>query len=127
LFYIGRWDALRAYVAPRFVYSRDSGTFEYTSERFVVDPSPGTPFGLLRSVTVTTTTKRTFTGKSGSGLFGASYSLHKRFSVFGEVGFGYATSGLSSTSTAERDIEISIGYRSHGWSTRTGAGVVFYF
>jgi hypothetical protein len=126
LFYIGKWDALRAYVAPRFVYSRNSGTFEYTSERFV-NPSPGAPFGPLIPVMVTTTTKRTFTGKSGSGLFGASYSLHQRFSVFGEVGFGYETSDMSSTSTPERDIDFSIGFKSHGWSTRTGVGVIFYF
>lgn len=127
LFYIGKWGALRAYVAPRFVYSRDRGTFEFTSERFVVNPGSGTPFGPLTPVLVTTTTRRTLTGKSGSGLFGASYSLHERFSAFGEVGFGYETLGVSSTSTPQQFVDVSIGFKSHRWSTRTGAGVIFYF
>jgi hypothetical protein len=127
LFYIGQWAALRAYVAPRFVYSRDRGTFEFTSERFVVNPSLTAPFGPLTPVMVTTTTRRTLTGKSGSDLFGASYSLHERFSVFGEVGFGYERIGVSSTSTPQQSVDVSIGYKAHDWSTRTGAGVVFYF
>ena len=125
MFYVGKWDALRAYVAPRFLYSRTRSTSEYTSERFVV---PTTPFAPLTPVLVTTTTKSTGTSKSGTGLFGASYSLHERFSVFGEVGFGYTTSGSSSTSTPERALDISVlGGASHGWSTRTGVGVIFYF
>jgi hypothetical protein len=128
LFYVGKWDALRAYVAPRFVYTRSSGTSEYTSEPFVVNPSFGTAYGPLTPVTVTTKTESTLTSKSGMGLFGASYSLHERFTVFGEVGFGYSTSGSKSTSTPEPDLDILVsGGGSHGWSTRTGAGVIFYF
>ncbi len=125
LFYLGKWDALRAYVAPRVQYSRTRTTSEYTSERFVGPPSLSTP---LTPVVVTTTTKSTGTSKSGTGLFGASYSLHERFSVFGEVGFGYTTSGSSSTSSPAQAFDISTsGGGSHGWSTRTGVGVIFYF
>jgi len=125
LFYIGKWDALRTYVAPRFVYSRNSATSESTSERFI---PPTTPFSPSTPVVITTTTKSIGTSKSGAGLFGAAYSLHEHFGVFGEVGFGYTTSGSSSTSTPARDFDISLlGGRSHGWSARTGVGVVFYF
>jgi hypothetical protein len=124
LFYVGKWDALRAYVAPRFVYSRASGTSEYTSQRFF---GPITPVSPLTPVVITTTTESTLTSKSGAGLFGAAYSLHERFSVFGEVGFGYTTSASRSKSTPEPDFDISTPGRTHGWSTRTGAGVIFYF
>jgi predicted porin len=62
------------------------------------------------------------------GLFGAEYSLHKRFSVFGEVGFGYTTSSSKSKSSPPSPIDDLIaGGSAHGWSTRTGAGVIFYF
>ena len=123
LFYIGKWDALRAYVAPRFVYAIDKNTSEFTTERFVVNPGPSF---VLTPMTVTTTSRRTLTGKSASGLFGASYSLHKRFSVFGEAGFGYETLGLSSTSTPSQEIELG-GYNARTWNTRTAAGAIFYF
>ena len=82
LFYFWKWDALRAYVAPRFTYSRLHGSSERTSQSISFPP--------LSTVTTTTTTETTLTTESYVGLFGAQYSLHKRFSAFGEVGFGYS-------------------------------------
>lgn len=121
LFYCWKWDALRAYVAPRFTYSRLSGSSERTSESISL-----TNFSVV-TTTTTTTTETTITTKSASGLFGAQYSLHKRFSAFGEVGFGYSTSESSGKTTPPPAFDISLNPSTHGWGTRTGAGVIFYF
>jgi hypothetical protein len=82
LLYVGKWDALRTYVAPRFVYSRRSGRTEVSGESLSLTPS-----GVTTTITQTIT-ESTTTSKSAMGLFGATYSLHPHFSVFGEVGFG---------------------------------------
>jgi len=56
----------------------------------------------------------------GAGAFGAQYSLHDRFTVFGEVGVG--------TSFSSQKIGISGGRsETRVVSTRTRVGVVFYF
>ena len=119
LFYCWKWDALRAYVAPRFTYSRLEGSSERTSETI--------SFPTSSLVTTTTRTETTITTTSGAGLFGAQYSLHKRFSAFGEVGFGYGSSQSSARTTPLPTFDISLNPSTHGWSTRTGAGVIFYF
>jgi hypothetical protein len=119
LFYCWKWDALRAYVAPRFTYSRLAGSSERTNQSIT--------FPTLTPVTTTTTTETTITTASGTGLFGAQYLLHKRFSAFGEVGFGYSRSQSSSTTSPPPTFDISITPSTHGWGTRTGAGVIFYF
>jgi hypothetical protein len=107
-------------VAPRFTYSRLAGSSERTSESFSL-----INFSVV--TTTTTTTETTITTKSATGLFGAQYSLHKRFSAFGEVGFGYSTSRSSGKTTPPPTFEISLNPSTHGWGTRTGAGVIFYF
>jgi hypothetical protein len=119
LFYCWKWDALRAYVAPRFTYSRLEGSSERTSETI--------SFPSLSPVTTTTRTETTITTTSSAGLFGAQYSLHRRFSAFGEVGFGYSSTRSSARTTPPPTFDISINPSAHGWSTRTGAGVIFYF
>jgi hypothetical protein len=101
LFYLNQWDGLRTYVAPRF---------SYLKARSSVDV--GGPFGgdsTLRSSSYAIT-----------GLFGAQYSLHRRFSVFGEVGLGFTDQ--DSTSSV-----LTIRSSSNTWGTRTGVGVLFYF
>src|SRR6185369_3693080 len=60
LFYSSLTDNLRTYVAPRFSYGRTSGN---------------------SSNTESTTDVYTF-----AGMFGAHYSLSRRFAAFGEVG-----------------------------------------
>jgi hypothetical protein len=57
-----------------------------------------------------------------AGFFGAQYALSDRFGVFGEVGFGYNWQTFEASSSF-LDTET----KSHGWSTRTGVGVVLYF
>ena len=58
---------------------------------------------------------------------GLSYSLHKRFSAFGEVGYGYSRTQSSSKTSPPPTFDISLNPSSHSWGTRTGAGVIFYF
>jgi hypothetical protein len=115
LFYFGEWDKLRAYASPRYTYARltsDSGS------TFSTD---------IRNSAYTVT-----------GSFGAQYQLHRRFAVFGETGFGYTHTRTTFSSSLLVTI-IPVGPNvpapvtqstetiSHNWSTRTGAGVIFYF
>ena len=98
LFYVQRWDKLRAYLSPRYSYSRSSGT------------SGDSIFG--QASKTTSSTHAVF------GFIGAEYALHERFSVFGEVGGGYMRGKTSGAATR---------LLSNAWGTRTGAGVTFYF
>jgi len=115
LFYFGQWDKLRAYVSPRYTYSRltaDSGS------------------------TFSTDTRNS--AYSVTGSFGAQYQFHRRFAAFGETGFGYTHTRSSFTSVLllqvipvapniPAPVTQSAETNSHSWSTRTGAGVIFYF
>src|SRR5262245_10452498 len=72
LIYFGTWDAVRAYVSPRFTYSRSSTSM-----------NPGST--VLPSVTTDTTGNAYAT----TGSFGAQGSLGRHFGVFGEIGAGF--------------------------------------
>jgi hypothetical protein len=98
LFYVRKWDSLRAYVSPRFGYQRSS---------FMFSGSPSSP---------STTTY------SGSGSFGAEYQLHRRFAMFAETGLAY--SRANSTDTAPG---VPLTTSSHNWGTRAGVGGILYF
>ena len=101
LFYVGEWDALRTYIAPRFIYSRATSSVDSS---FFGDGND------LKSEGITI-----------NGLFGAEYSLHRRFSVFGEVGAGFSSSETRSSTPIEGRTESS------SFGARTGVGVIFYF
>lgn len=112
LFYVAAWDHVRGYVSPRFAYGHA------TSE------SVGTIGITLKSATYNVV-----------GSFGAQYTPHKRFAVFGETGFGYSRS-TTSTTTVIVPVVLPPGLvparsttnsTSTGFSTRTGVGVIFYF
>ena len=105
LLYFWKWDALRAYVAPRFTYSRLDGSSERTTQSLA--------FPSLSTITTTTTTETTLTTESYVGLFGAQDSLHKRFSAFGEVGFGYSRTQSSSKTSPPPTFDISLNPSSH--------------
>ena len=100
LFYLQRWDELSTYLSPRFAYSRSTAT---SSTSFFQN-------------TPTTSRSNVY---NGSLSFGAQYALGRRFSAFGEVGFGLTDTRASSATGSSSDGRI--------WSTRTGAGVIFYF
>jgi hypothetical protein len=99
LFYLGKWESLSAYLSPRFTYSR------LRLDGF----SAGFPDNESKTY-------------AWSGSFGTQYALHRKFSVFGEVGVAYSHSDEQFGSTlAVTDSNTDT------WSTRTGVGVLFYF
>lgn len=100
LFYSSLTDNLRTYVAPRFSYARTSGD---------------------SNVTESTTDVYSF-----AGMFGAQYSLGRRFAAFGEVGLSYARqNGLATTTIGP--LTNTITNHGNAIGTRTGVGVVLYF
>ena len=99
LLYVGRWDKLRAYVTPGYAYRRTGG-------------SNDSVFPAVGSTTVS--------GHNFQGSFGAQYSLHEKFSMFGEAGLRYLAQQTRSTfSNGGTD------FRSFG--SRGAVGVIFYF
>jgi hypothetical protein len=99
LIYIGEPDKLRTYVSPRYVFTRSEITIE-------------SPFG--------TRSENINNSHSLIVSFGAQYALHERFSVFGEV-------GVASTFDRRKSGQTPIRAETTTVSTRTGAGIVFYF
>jgi hypothetical protein len=122
LIYVRRWDALRAYVSPRFSYARTSTSASTLSN--------------------TSSSESKASSWQTSGSFGAQYSLGRHFGVFGEIGLGYATSTTTSTSTLTTGLTtfingvattssrvqlVTSSSHANTLSTRSGAGVIFYF
>jgi hypothetical protein len=108
LLYLAKGEALRAYVAPRFAYSRATAS----SDR---DLPIQIPVPLLTGSTTSTYTV--------SGSIGAQYSIARRFGVFGEVGLAYGRSTLSASpalSAAGEPTNRTVGIRS-------GVGVILFF
>lgn len=99
LFYSAAHDNLRTYVSPRLICTRTHGDSD---------------------ITTTTATSYSF-----AGMFGAQYSLGRRFGVFGEIGVGYARQTGSTTTELIGLTRVSSHSDSIG--TRTGVGVVLYF
>ena len=96
---MGRWDKLQAYVTPGYAYRRTGG-------------SNDSVFPEVGSTTVS--------GHTFQGSFGAQYSLHDKFSVFGEAGLRYFTQQTRSTFS-----NGGVDFRSFG--SRGAVGVIFYF
>jgi hypothetical protein len=113
LFYMAKWEHVRAYVSPRFSYGHASS-----------DSTGTIGIGLKNST------------YNVVGSFGVQYTPHKRFAVFGETGVGYSRS-TSSTTTVIIPIVLPPGLdlptrptttsTLTGFNTRTGVGVIFYF
>lgn len=100
LFYSPVTDNLRTYLAPRFSYARTTGD--------------------------TNTTESTTDVYSIAGMFGAQYSLGRRFAAFGEVGLGYSRQSGSSMTTIG-PVTTRVTNHGNAVATRTGAGVILYF
>ena len=97
LVYVRRWDALRAYVSPRFTYSKETET---------INPS------------VLPSTSPTLHGYSVSGSFGAQYSLVRHFGVFGEIGLEFTSAGNTLTPITDHSRTIA---------TVGAVGAIFFF
>jgi opacity protein-like surface antigen len=100
LVYVGRWDNVRAYVSPGYSYSRLDGS--------------------INSSILPTTDTSTQTGHTFKASFGAQYSLHERFSVFGEAGLESVIRRIDSDRSPVETESTTFG-------SRTAVGVVFYF
>jgi hypothetical protein len=99
LIYIGDPDKLRLYVSPRYIYLHQKLTID-------------SPFG--------TSTGTSLNSHTLVGSFGAQYSLHERFTVFGEVGVGAAFDRREAGLTPVRGKSTAVNLRS-------GVGVALYF
>ena len=97
LFYVARWDMTRAYVVPRYAYSRTTTTIEG-------------PFAVLGD--------STGNAHDVSVSFGAQHTLGDRFAIYGELGLAYER-GTSEITTSE--------LRRSAFGTRSGVGIVLYF
>jgi hypothetical protein len=117
LFYVGKWDALRAYVSPQLAYARASGD---STSSDILPVIPGLP-ALAATPTVSTTVS-TYTV---TGSVGAEYSLARRFAVFGEVGYGYSRASSSSSSSSV--LSTALHQTTNATGTRTAVGVILYF
>jgi len=116
LFYLHRWDGLRTYVSPRFAYARTTTSATTSS--------------------ATSTSESTASSYLVSGAFGAQYALGRHFGLFGEVGFGYTrisadvtstlTIGSFGTQTTTTQM-LRSSATSNTLTTRSGAGVIFFF
>lgn len=99
LFFSPLRDNLKLYFAPRFGYSRTSGSSDVTES--------------------------TADNYSIGGMFGGHYALGRRFAVFGEAGFQYSHVESSVTSSALPALHTTS--TSDAVGTRTAVGVVIYF
>jgi hypothetical protein len=102
LFYVRKWDSLRAYLTPRFGYQHVSQNLPGASGSTAQDQY------------------------SFAGSFGAEYQLHRRFAVFAETGLIYTHSSTDNTSTTA-GAPFSFSTTSNSWGTRSGVGAILYF
>ena len=100
LFYLGRWDSLRTYFAPRLSYSwsgsstGDSG-FDISSNQDA--------WGL-------------------AGSIGAQYGLGTRFAVFAEAGLMYSSTRIESVTSI-----VNLDRTAWAFGSRTAIGGTLYF
>jgi len=125
LFYLSRNDHLGIYVSPRYAYTHTSSD---TEQDLFANLSPAERL-LLGPLPTTFTSHTTTTTHSFSGSVGAQYALHRRFSVFGEAGFGYSTSDLSTQLNASLPIVFQPPSTDGPttWGSQTAVGVILYF
>ena len=99
LFFSPLRDNLKLYVAPRFGYSRTSGTTEVSESNTDI--------------------------YSIGGSFGGHYALGRRFALFGEAGLQYSHQNGSIQSSTVSALKTTS--QGDSASTRTGVGIVIYF
>jgi hypothetical protein len=98
LFHFARWDMTRAYVVPRYAYSRSTAS--------ISGPFTGTDVD------------QTATAHAFGVSFGAQHGLGERFAIYGELGLSYETSATEALASELRRNTVG---------TRSGVGVVVYF
>ncbi len=116
LFYVKRWDALRAYVSPRYTYQHGSST-----STLAINLPISIPIELPSIESGIRSSQHTI-----SGSFGAQFQAHEHFGVFGELGAAYSTLKLS-VDTLVPQTGLNAGSTGHSFGVRSSAGVIFYF
>jgi len=106
LVYLWKRDAARAYVSPRYNYSRATIT-------------PSSP----------EISSQMTTNNGASGSFGAQYTLSPHFNVFGEVGVAYNHGSISTKlpDSVQTPIAARIETTNRSVGMRSAAGVTLYF
>jgi hypothetical protein len=102
LFYVRQWDDLRAYVSPRFSYSRARATVDLNGTR--ITESTSTVYGI-------------------AGALGAQYSLGRRFGVFGEAGLLFS----DQRTETETNVVPVPDRNTASLSMRSTLGIILYF
>lgn len=125
IFYLTKMDALRTYVVPRVSFRRTSSEYSYPIYAADLAASIQALGMTSRIATQSPTFESTSTSQQVSGAIGAQYSLHKRFSVFGEVGFGY--SNLTQSFAGNVPIFPVEDSGPHSWATQSAVGIILYF
>ena len=106
---VAKWDNLRAYITPRYSYSRSASSAEAAFG-----------FGPVDQVVLETSVVRSTAQTHGFGAaLGLQHALHERFSIFAEAGLRYD----HTTYDYER---LSTGTRNALGSSAV-VGAVFYF
>lgn len=98
LWYRGKFDNVRTYFSPRFTYGQASSKSNSNATPVESD------------------------AYSVSGSFGAQYAPTRRFSVFGEIGYGFSRSSTQVASLISLNKTVT-----RTWSPRSAVGVIFYF
>ena len=99
LWYLGRVDNVRTYFSPRIAFAHNSADSSTNDD----DPRTANTF-------------------AASGSFGAQYTPVRKFSVYGEIGYGFSR-GWSEVTTPISTTKIT----GWSWSPRGAVGVIFYF
>lgn len=100
LFYVGQWDSLRTYFAPRFSYSWAGSSARGSGPDLA---SSQDAWGL-------------------AGSFGAQYGLGTRFAVFAEAGLMYSSSRIETPITI-----LNLERTTWTFGSRTAIGGTLYF
>jgi len=126
LFYVGRWDALRTYLLPRFSYTRSS-TSAAINNNSILGP---------------TSSESRSSSYQTSGSFGGQYTFGRHFGLFGELGLAYARTNATASTTFTTTVTTLSGgvitqtsrvqttgstTRSNTVGTRSAVGVIIYF
>ncbi len=84
LFYVSSWDQVRAYVSPRYFWSHLSASNSSGSSQ-------------------------SSNAHAFAGSVGVQYTPHRRFGVYGEVGFGFSTADAGDSTQSSAGIRHAIG------------------
>ena len=111
LLYVGGRDQFRAYVVPRFSYTR-SNMSAAVDNNSILGP---------------TTSDSSSSAYQTSGAIGGQYTFGRHFGVFGEAGLAYTRTNTTSSTTFLITQTTGSTSRANTSSTRAAVGAIIYF